>query len=102
MHTRRLSLRAHRYGHALARAAISTYCLFQRKNCAVIVALWERQLGKADATQQLALLYLANDIIQKSRKKGPEYTNEFFKVRPRLCARRARLACRAIPRVVRR
>ena len=73
---------------AHARAAISNYCLFHRKkHNATIVALWERQLGKADAAQKLALLYAANDIIQKSRKKGPEYTNEFFKVRSRqLCA----------------
>jgi regulator of Ty1 transposition protein 103 len=62
---------------------ISTYCLFQRKKCAAIVALWAAQLSKSSAQQKLALLYVANDIIQKSRKKGPEYTNEFYRVMAR-------------------
>lgn len=30
--------------------------------------------------QKLTLMYLANDVIQNSKKKGPEYTKEFAPV----------------------
>ena len=29
------------------------------------------------------MLYLANDILQNSRKKGPEFVNEFYRALPR-------------------
>ena len=37
----------------------------------------------ADAGHKLTLLYLANDIVQNSRKKGSEYKAEFSRVLPR-------------------
>ena len=33
-------------------------------------------------TRKLTLLYVANDVIQNSKKKGPEYRAEFVKVLP--------------------
>lgn len=37
----------------------------------------------AGADQKLTLLYLANDVIQNSKKKGTEFKTEFVKVLPR-------------------
>lgn len=36
-----------------------------------------------DSDRKLTLLYLANDVIQNSKKKGLEYKNEFGKLLPR-------------------
>ena len=37
-----------------------------------------------DSSRKLTLLYVANDVIQNSKKKGPEYRAEFVKVLPRV------------------
>ncbi len=37
----------------------------------------------ADSKHKLTLMYLANDVIQMSKKKGPEFKLEFLKVLPR-------------------
>ena len=29
-------------------------------------------------TRKLTYMYLANDVVQNSRRKGPEYSKEFF------------------------
>ncbi len=36
-----------------------------------------------EAKRKLTLLYLANDVIQSCKKKGPEFKSEFSKVLPR-------------------
>ena len=41
-------------------------------------------LISADSGRKLTLLYVANDVIQNSKKKGPEYRTEFVKVLPRV------------------
>ena len=49
-----------------------------------MVGVWEAEFLRAPAApKKLALLYLANDILQNSRKKGPEYVQEFFRALPR-------------------
>lgn len=49
-----------------------------------VVRLWEAEFAKAAAIdRQMSLLYLANDILQNSRRKGPEFVNEFYHVMPR-------------------
>ena len=46
--------------------------------------LWESEFARApDIDRQITLLYLANDILQNSRRKGPEFVNEFYHVMPR-------------------
>ena len=40
--------------------------------------------NSADSGRKLTLLYVANDVIQNSKKKGPEYRTEFAKVLPRV------------------
>ena len=34
------------------------------------------------ASHRLTFMYLANDVIQNSKKKGPEFTREFATVLP--------------------
>lgn len=47
-----------------------------------VVETWERQFYSAPREQRLAFLYLANDILQNSRRKGAEFVAEFWKVLP--------------------
>ncbi|KAL0461794.1 UNVERIFIED_CONTAM: Regulation of nuclear pre-domain-containing protein 1B [Sesamum latifolium] len=47
-----------------------------------VVETWDRQFHCAPREQRLAFLYLANDIIQNSRRKGAEFVAEFWKVLP--------------------
>jgi regulator of Ty1 transposition protein 103 len=49
-----------------------------------VVATWEAEFTRSPNMQKkLALLYLANDILQNSRKKGPEFVNEYFRALPK-------------------
>ena len=49
-----------------------------------VVRLWETEFARAASIdRQLSMLYLANDILQNSRRKGPEFVNEFYHVMPR-------------------
>lgn len=47
-----------------------------------VVETWGRQFHCAPREQRLAYLYLANDILQNSRRKGSEFVGEFWKVLP--------------------
>ncbi|KAF2301850.1 hypothetical protein GH714_029865 [Hevea brasiliensis] len=47
-----------------------------------VVETWERQFHCSPREQRLAFLYLANDILQNSRRKGLEFVGEFWKVLP--------------------
>ena len=38
----------------------------------------------APASRKQNLLYLANDVIQNSKRKGMEYKNEFARVLPKV------------------
>lgn len=42
--------------------------------------MWERELRKAKSSRKLTFLYLANDVIQNSKRKGPEFTKDFAPV----------------------
>jgi len=48
------------------------------------VETWAKQLHGAPREQGVPFLYLANDILQNSRRKGPEFVNEFWTVLPRV------------------
>ena len=49
-----------------------------------VVALWEKDFeGAPDVEKRLALLYLANDILQNSRKRGTQFVQPFYRVLPR-------------------
>ncbi|CAK0785770.1 hypothetical protein CVIRNUC_008981 [Coccomyxa viridis] len=64
--------------------SLSNWCTFYRKDAKKVVKLWENEFARApDIDRQITLLYLANDILQNSRRKGPEFVNEFYHVMPR-------------------
>ncbi|KAH0973423.1 hypothetical protein GBA52_025579 [Prunus armeniaca] len=54
----------------------------QRLRSRQVVETWARQFHSAPRDQRLAFLYLANDILQNSRRKGSEFVGEFWKVLP--------------------
>ncbi|KAL3276030.1 hypothetical protein HHI36_020759 [Cryptolaemus montrouzieri] len=57
---------------------LSLWLIHHRKHYSTIVKIWYRELLKAkDSKKKLTYMYLANDVIQNSRKKGPEYGQEF-------------------------
>ncbi|GAB2284166.1 hypothetical protein Dimus_018633 [Dionaea muscipula] len=47
-----------------------------------VVETWDRQFYSSPPEQRLAFLYLANDILQNSRRKGSEFVGEFWRVLP--------------------
>lgn len=73
---------------------LSLWLIHHRKHYATVVKLWLRELLKGNiihhiligikiclflvkGPKKLTFMYLANDVIQNSRKKGPEYGQEF-------------------------
>ncbi|CAA0824614.1 ENTH/VHS family protein [Striga hermonthica] len=61
---------------------LSHWCIFHMNKAKQVVETWDRQFHCAPREQRLAFLYLANDIIQNSRRKGAEFVAEFWKVLP--------------------
>ncbi|CAH1638573.1 unnamed protein product [Spodoptera littoralis] len=59
---------------------LSLWLIHHRKHHAVIVKTWFKEILKAKDSKQLTFMYLANDVIQNSKKKGPEYGKEFGEV----------------------
>uniref|UniRef100_A0A6B2EIQ4 Putative regulator of nuclear mrna n=1 Tax=Phlebotomus kandelakii TaxID=1109342 RepID=A0A6B2EIQ4_9DIPT len=58
---------------------LSLWLIHHRKHHTTIVKTWLRELQRAAAHKKLTFMYLANDVIQNSKKKGPEYGSEFTK-----------------------
>jgi regulator of Ty1 transposition protein 103 len=61
----------------------SNWCLFyssEASNVAVIVAAWGDEMARAPNDRKLALLYLANHILQEGKRKGRLFGEEFAKV----------------------
>lgn len=56
---------------------LSLWLIHHRKHHQEIVEIWFRELLKAKASRKLTFMYLANDVIQNSKKKGPEFGKEF-------------------------
>ncbi|XP_020261111.1 regulation of nuclear pre-mRNA domain-containing protein 1A-like [Asparagus officinalis] len=61
---------------------LSHWCIFHRRNAKQVVETWERQFYSSPKDQRLYFLYLANDILQNSRRKSMEFVGEFWKVIP--------------------
>jgi len=59
---------------------LSLWVIHHRKHCRTIVNVWYKELLKAKPSRKLTFMYLANDVIQNSKKKGPEYAKEFGNV----------------------
>lgn len=62
--------------------SLSKWCIPHRKRAKHVVENWEKIFKSAQHEQQVSLLYLSNDIMQNSRRKGSEFVNEFWKVLP--------------------
>ena len=62
---------------AQAIQTLSLWCLHHRKHSNIIVAIWKDEIFQCPLPRRIVLLYLANDIIQNSRKKGPEFRLSF-------------------------
>lgn len=69
---------------------LSLWIIHHRKHAAAIVRVWHKELKKAKSSRKLTFLYLANDVIQNSKKKGPEFTREFEGVLVDACSHVAR------------
>ncbi|KAL2343018.1 hypothetical protein Fmac_004303 [Flemingia macrophylla] len=61
---------------------LSHWCIYHRSEAELVVATWNKQFQNPDKVQRVPLLYLANDILQNSRKNGNEFVTEFWKVLP--------------------
>ncbi|KAL6135939.1 hypothetical protein ACLB2K_068164 [Fragaria x ananassa] len=61
---------------------LSHWCIFHMNKARQVVETWARQFHSSPREQRLAFLYLANDILQNSRRKGAEFVGEFWKVLP--------------------
>ncbi|CAL0322960.1 unnamed protein product [Lupinus luteus] len=61
---------------------LSHWCIFHMNKAKQVVETWARQFHCSPREKRLAFLYLANDILQNSRRKGSEFVGEFWKVLP--------------------
>ncbi|GAV86082.1 CTD_bind domain-containing protein [Cephalotus follicularis] len=61
---------------------LSHWCIFHRSKAELVVATWDKQFHSSQIVQKVPLLYLANDILQNSKRKGNEFVSEFWKVLP--------------------
>ena len=62
--------------------ALSHWCIFHRSKAELVVETWNKQFYNSEVVQRVPLLYLANDILQNSKRKGNEFVTEFWKVIP--------------------
>ncbi|XP_051149011.1 uncharacterized protein LOC127263819 [Andrographis paniculata] len=62
--------------------SLSRWCISHRKKAKPVVETWDKIFKSVQHEQQVSLLYLSNDIMQNSRRKGSEFVNEFWKVLP--------------------
>lgn len=63
-------------------SALSRWCITHRKKAKQIVETWDKLFNSSQKERRVSFLYLANDILQNSRRKGSEFVNEFWKVLP--------------------
>lgn len=61
---------------------LSLWCIHHRKHAKTVVQFWFKELQRVKPKKKLALMYLSNDILQNSRRKGGEYAKEFGNVMP--------------------
>ncbi|KAJ8259033.1 hypothetical protein COCON_G00180450 [Conger conger] len=69
---------------------LSLWIIHHRKHSSPIVHVWHRELRKAKTSRKLTFLHLANDVIQNSKRKGPEFTRDFESVLVDACSHVAR------------
>ncbi|KAK8483096.1 hypothetical protein V6N13_148297 [Hibiscus sabdariffa] len=62
--------------------SLSRWCVTHWKKAKQIVETWGKLFNSSQKERRVSFLYLANDILQNSRRKGSEFVNEFWKVLP--------------------
>ena len=63
--------------------SVSLWLIHHRKHSNTIVKIWLKELmNSTKSDRKLTFIYLANDMLQNSRKKGYEYMTEFSSVLP--------------------
>ena len=61
--------------------SVSLWLIHHRKHSRTIVKIWLKELiNSTKSERKLTFIYLANDMLQNSRKKGYEYMTEFSAV----------------------
>ncbi|XP_047310149.1 regulation of nuclear pre-mRNA domain-containing protein 1A-like [Impatiens glandulifera] len=61
---------------------LSHWCIFHMSKAKQVIETWDKKFHSSRREQRLPFLYLANDILQNSRRKGLEFASEFRKVLP--------------------
>jgi CID domain len=61
---------------------LSAWCLFHWRSAKEVATTWAQCLSQAPDKQKLAFVYLANDVVQNSRKRGPHYVDAFAPLLP--------------------
>ncbi|CAL1538487.1 unnamed protein product [Lymnaea stagnalis] len=61
---------------------LSLWLIHHKKHSKTIVQIWYRELEKSKPSKRLTFVYLANDVIQNSKKKGPEFSKDFAHILP--------------------
>ena len=51
--------------------------IFNYKHAANLVTTWRQEALRAAPERKITFLYLANDVIQQSRRKGSHFVDEF-------------------------
>lgn len=62
--------------------SLSQWCISHRKKAKQVVETWDKLFNSSQRDRRVSFLYLANDILQNSRRKGSEFVNEFWKFLP--------------------
>lgn len=57
--------------------ALSQFCVHHRQHAKIVVKVWYKNLKTLVPARKLTAMYLANDVVQNSKKKGPEFAKEF-------------------------
>eukprot|EP00249_Psilotum_nudum_P023431 c28870_g1_i1 orf=314-1930(+) len=60
---------------------LSHWCIFHRKKARQVVETWDKQFRELPK-ERVPFLYLVNDILQNSRRRGGEYVTEFWRILP--------------------
>ena len=69
-----LQSEALQYATIINKFATFSFCMIHFQT---IVKLWHSCIVKAHLDKKLTFLYLANDVVQNSRKKYPDFSSEF-------------------------
>lgn len=57
--------------------SISAWLVHHRAHSRSVIKVWYKNFKSISKNRKLTFMYLANDVVQNSRRKGPEYTKEF-------------------------